>query len=371
MMMQILTKMAPDIRAPLFSVFLLAAACNVQAEPYLALYKGMQCSSCHSHPAGGGLRNAYGNVFAQTELPVERVGNADAALWTGEVLEWLSVGADLRAEYQSVDTPGAESTSEFDISRGTVYLEAKIIPNRLSVYLDQQVAPGSSLNREAYIRLNSRDRRFHFAAGQFFLPFGLRLQDDTAFIREVTGVNFAIPDRGVQAGFESGPWAAQVSITNGSGGGSETDTGKQVSLVASYVRPLWRVGISANSNNADLGDRQMQGLFVGVKTGPVVWLAEADFIADDVNSGGEQDSIAGFLEANWLLRNGHNVKISYDYFDPDDDLSEDHQVRYSLVWEFTPMQFLQGRFGARLYDGIPQINRQNRDEFFAELHGFF
>ncbi|MGI9203340.1 MAG: hypothetical protein ACR2Q3_04995, partial [Woeseiaceae bacterium] len=81
--------------------------------------------------------------------------------------------------------------------------------------------------------------------------------------------------------------------------------------------------------------------------------------------------VAGLLEANWLLRSGHNVKISYDYFDPDDDLSEDHQVRYSLIWEFTPIQFLQGRFGARLYDGTPQVNRQNRDEFFAELHGFF
>jgi len=35
------------------------------------------------------------------------------------------------------------------------------------------------------------------------------------------------------------------------------------------------------------------------------------------------------------------------------------------------MQFLQGRLGARIYDGIPQVNLQNRDEFFAELHGFF
>ncbi|MGI9260555.1 MAG: hypothetical protein ACR2QR_00895 [Woeseiaceae bacterium] len=369
--MKTLIKMAPDIRAPVLFLCLVATAWPVQAEPYLAVYKGMQCSSCHSHPAGGGLRNAYGNVFAQTELPAERVGSADAALWTGQVFDWLSVGADLRAEYRTVDTPETESTSEFDISRGTVYLEAKIIPNRLSVYLDQQVAPGSSLNREAYIRINSRDQRFHFAAGQFFLPFGLRLQDDTAFIREVTGINFTIPDRGIQAGFEAGPWSAQLAVTNGSGGGSEIDTGKQISVVASYVRPRWRLGVSTNSNNADVGDREMQGVFLGLKTGPVIWLAEADIISDDVSSGSERDAIAGLVEANWLIRTGHNLKISYDYFDPDDDVSEDHQVRYSLVWEFTPMQFLQGRFGTRIYDGIPQISRQNRDEFFAELHGFF
>ncbi len=356
---------------PLAIVCLGLTPTSAVAEPYLAQFKGMQCSSCHSHPSGGGLRNTYGNAFAQTELPAERIGNAAASLWTGRVLEWLSVGADLRAAYQSVDTPGSETTSSFDVSRGTVYLEASVIPNRLSVYLDQQVAPGSSLNREAYVRLNTQDRRFHFIAGQFFLPYGLRLQDDSAFIRQFTAVNFTIPDRGIQAGFESGPWSTQLSVTNGSGGGAELDTGKQVSAVASFVKPLWRLGVSANSNNADAGDRNMQNIFFGLKTGPIVWLTEVNLITDDVAAGGEQDAVAGLLEANWFIRRGHNLKISYDYFDPNSDLSEDHQVRYNLIWEYTPMQFLQGRFGARLYEGTPQVNAQNRDVFFAEIHGFF
>jgi len=344
---------------------------TANAEPYLAVYKGMQCSSCHSHPAGGGLRNNYGNTFAQTELPVERIGDNDAELWTGEVLSWLSVGGDLRAEYRYVDTPNSESASEFDVVRGAVYVEAHIIPDRLSVYLDQQVAPGASLNREAYVRLNSRSQKFFLAAGQFFLPYGLRLQDDTAFVRQVTGINFTVPDRGVQFGYESQSWTTQLSVTNGSGGGSETDKGKQVSLVTSYVRPRWRVGASINFNDADVGDRQMQNIFVGFKTGQIMWLAEADLITDDTPNSPERDSTAGFVEANWMLRRGHNIKLSYGYFDPDNDVNEDHQARYSVVWEYTPMQFLQGRFGARFYDGIPQSDVQNRDEFFAEIHGFF
>lgn len=359
------------VRVPMLVVVFTLVTMPAQAEPYFALQKGLQCSSCHSHPAGGGLRTVYGNTYAQLELPVERAGDKNASLWTGEVLEWLSVGANLRAEYLSVDTPGAETTSEFDIVRGTIYIEAQVIPNRLSLYLDQQVAPGASLNREAYLRLNSVDRRFSFVAGQFFLPYGIRLQDDTAFIRRFTGINFNIPDRGIQAGFESGPWSTQLSVTNGSGGGSEIDTGKQVSGIASFVKPLWRVGVSVNSNNADGGDRLMQNVFVGLKTGPIVWLAEANLIADDLVAGGERDGVAGLLEANWLIRRGHNLKLSYDYFDPDTDLSENHLVRFSLVWEYTPMQFLQARLGARAYDGIPQISFQNRDEFFAEIHGFF
>lgn len=342
-----------------------------KAEPFLAVMKGMQCSTCHSHPAGGGKRNAYGNVYAQTELPAQRLGDTSSELWTGEITDWLSVGGNLRAEFRYVDVPQEDSASEFSINRGTVYAEARLIPNRLSLYLDQQVAPGSSLNREAYVRLNSASSRFQIMAGQFFLPYGLRLQDDTAFIRQATGINFNNPDRGVQFGFEQGAWSSQLSITNGSGGGSETDSGKQVSLVANYVKSSWRAGISFNNNDSDAGDRQMQNVFFGLKTGPLVWLAEADLIIDDLPTGGSTDSVAGLIEANWIFRKGHNLKFSYDYFDPDRDTSEDQQVRYSLLWEYTPVQFLQGRLGVRLHDGVPQNNFQNRDEYFAELHGFF
>ena len=350
----------------------IAASCwatRATAEPYLAVYKGMQCSTCHIHPAGGGMRTPYGNVYAQTELAeTTSTGNE---LWTGEVVSWLSVGGDLRAEYRYVETPNADSTSTFDLVKGTAYVEARIVPGRLSIYIDQQLAPGASLNREAYIRLNSRTGRFFLNAGQFFLPFGHRLQDDTAFIRQMTGINFTVPDRGVQGGYESGPWNAQISVTNGSGGGRELDRGKQIGLSVRHVRSRWRVGASANTNDSDFGDRNLFALFAGVRTGPVAWLAEIDRISDAMPGLPDRDAIAGLLEANWVYRQGHSLKASYDYFDPDDDASEDHRARYSLVWEYTPMPFLQVRAGARLHDGVPESDLENRNEFFAELHAFF
>ena len=339
------------------------------AEPYLAVYKGLQCSGCHSHPAGGGKRNAYGNAFAQTEMPSQQLGDAD--VWSGELGKWLAIGGNLRAEYRYIDTPNQPEVSGFDVSRGTVYLEANLIPGRLSLYVDQQFAPGGSLNREAYVKVQGGAGKWHLAAGQFFLPYGLRLQDDTAFIRQATGVNFNNPDRGLQVGYESGPWSTMLSLTNGSGGVVDNDTGKQVSFVANYAVERWRAGLSFNFNDDDFGDRQMQNLFFGLRTGPIAWLAEVDWINDDVPLVGERDSLAAFAEANWLFAKGHNVKISYDYFDPDDGVSEDHQARYSIVWEHTPMQFLQGRIGVRSYDGTPQVDTENRDEFFVELHGFF
>jgi hypothetical protein len=77
------------------------------------------------------------------------------------------------------------------------------------------------------------------------------------------------------------------------------------------------------------------------------------------------------LEGNWRVRKGHNLKLGYEYLDPDRDRGEDQQERYSLVWEYSPIQFIQSRVGIRLYNGIPNFAVSNRDELFAELHVYF
>lgn len=347
---------------------LLSSGEHAAAEPYLAVQKGMQCSNCHSSPAGGGKRTVYGNVFAQSELAARRLGDGKA--WTGEVTKWLAIGADLRASFEDIDVPNRSGTSDIDFNRGTFYAEATLIPNRLSLYVDEQFSPNDFETREIYVRLNSKDAKWFVAGGEFYLPYGLRLQDDTAFVRQATGINFANTDRGLLGGYNFGPWSTIASITDGSGAGRD-GAGNQVSLISSYTQATWRAGVSVNVNDDDAGDRTMFGLFGGLKTGPFAWLAEIDSISDNVSPGVTADAFAGLLEANWTIRGKNNLKLSYDYLDPNIDISEDQQVRYSLVWEHSPMQFIQARIGYRLYDGIPQVDAQNRKVFFAELHGFF
>jgi hypothetical protein len=348
-------------------VLLVAATDAARAEPYIAVQKGMQCSYCHSSPAGGGMRNVYGNVFAQSELAARRFG--DRKLWTGELNKWLSVGANLRGSYVQAKVPNRSTTSDSQIDRGTVYVEASIIPRRLSVYVDHQVVPDDAINREAYLRINSKNTKWFASIGRFYLPYGLRLQDDSAFIRLATGANFANSDRGIQAGYNSGPWSIIASLTEPTG--STNGSTKEFSVVSTYVQAKWRAGFSANVNNDDGGERSMFGLFGGLKTGPVAWLAEIDSIRDEIPSGSDVRAFAGLLEANWTFWRHNNLKISYDYLDPNNGISEDHQVRYSVVWEHSPFQFFQARVGYRLYDGIPQVDAQNRELFFVELHGFF
>src|SRR6185503_12600267 len=164
------------------------------------------------------------------------------------------------------------------------------------------IAPDSSDNREAYLLLTPKNGKFRIKAGQMFVPFGLRLQDDSAFVRQATGVNFLTPDDGIELGVELAKWSAQVAVIDGVAGADD-----QISASAVYVQPTWRVGASVNTSEDPFGDRQMQSVFAGLKTGPLSWLAEVSVIKDE-SPFIERDFYATLVEGNWRLRKGHNLK---------------------------------------------------------------
>jgi hypothetical protein len=341
------------------------------AEPYLAAQTGLKCVQCHVNPTGGGLRNAFGNSFAQMNMPQRQLRKEGDEPWTGMIGKYLAIGGNLRANYNYSDVPGQGRDNEFDIEEGRLYADVSIIPNRLSVYVDELVAPGNADNREAHVRFWVREGSLYVKGGRLYLPFGWRLEDDTAFTRQLSGINMTTPDNGFEVGLETGPWSAQLAVANGTGGGQEDDSGKQASLRAEFVQPVWRIGVSASANDADVGDRNAFAVHGAIRTGPIVWLGEVDYIEDDSLADSGRSQIATLLEADWRLYAGHNLKLTFEYFEPDDDLDEDEQNRTSLVYELTPVEFLQFRLGARIYDGIPQSDVQNRKFYFLQMHGFF
>ncbi len=358
------------LRRALWLIVGLFAAQAVWAEPQFAVQTGLKCVACHSNPTGGGLRNAFGSNWGQTELP-SRYVDVGEERWSGAVSRYLSVGANLRATGSYFDVPNESVQNEFDIEEARLYIELNAIPNRFSIYFDQRIAPGSSNNLEAYGRYWSASHAWYVKAGQMYLPYGLRIEDDSAFIREVPGINFATPDRGVELGLELAQWSAQLAVTNGTAGGPEEDRGKQYSARLEHVQSIWRLGISANFNDSEAGERRLGSIFAGVRTGPIAWLGEAGYIADKSFLEGERKQQVGLVEANWLVRKGHNLKLTAEYFEPDDDIDEDERARYSVVYEHTPIQFMQIRLGARVYDGIPQSNLDNRRLAFVQLNGYF
>lgn len=354
----------------LFALVFLVGGSATMAEPYFAVQTGLKCMSCHVNPTGGGMRNEFGSAWGQNVLPAQYV-DVGTDRWTGKVSKYLGLGANVRATASYTDIPHQPAQSQFDLDEARLYVELAAIPDKLSVYFDQHIAPGGSTNLEAYGRYWWGNRTWYVQAGQMYLPYGLRLEDDSAFIREEPGINFATPDKGVQLGLETAQWSAQLAITNGTASGPEEDQGKQYSLRAEYVRSVWRAGVSANFNDTESGDRKMANVFAGLRTGPVAWLGEADYIVDKGFAEGQRKQWVGLIEANWLMRQGHNLKLTAEYFEPDSDVDEDERARYSAVYEYTPVQFLQLRLGARLYDGIPQNNLDNRALAFAQVNAYF
>jgi hypothetical protein len=206
-------------------------------------------------------------------------------------------------------------------------------------------------------------------AGQFYLPFGWRLQDNSAFVRQVSGITMNAPDSGIEASMESGPWSAQVALTNGVGN-TGTGSGHQLTGQLAWVQTRGRIGVAASSTSSDAGDRNMVAGFAGLRTGPLTWLGEVDLVRDEGFPEGRRSLLAALGEVNWTFRRGHNLKLTGEYFDPDRDVREDQKSRISLAYEWTPWPFVQLRLGARWWDGIPQNALDNRRLLFLEVHGF-
>lgn len=351
---------------------------TVLAEPYIAQRYNLQCSACHTNVTGGGKRNDTGVAYASA-LTDNHVENPLRA----RLVEAIAIGGNFRTDlnYTQFDDPDSnaqgvtgerlDDTSAFGISNGALYLDFAL-GERLALYLDQQVAPQGGRTREAFGLVRKVvDEQDYVKAGKFFLPYGLRLQDDNAFIREQTGFNFDNSDIGVEYGAERGPIAYAIAVTNGTQGAGENNTDKQVSSLISFVQPGYRLGASFAKNNAINGTSQtLYGVFGGLTLGNWVFLGELDRMRTDA-AGVTTTALLGYLSLDYLLTTSTNVKLSYDYVDPNDDIDEEERTRISLLGETFLNQFSQLRYGLRRYDGIPQNTFQNQSQLFMEYHLFF
>lgn len=347
-------------------VTIIFVAMNAAAEPFLAVENGFHCMQCHISPTGGGLRNQYGALFSQTQLPA-RVSSSDK-LWMGGFADRFTLGSDVRVSSRQIDIDYVDDNQDFSTDRITLYVGVQL-NDRVSLYLDEKIAPGGSINRAAWVRLNLSDS-LYLRAGKMFLPFGLRLEDDTAFIRQLSNINFNTADNGVEIGYIRDAWSFQLAATNGTGGAAEIDDGKQFSFMGTYVQPGWRVGISVNVNHSDTVDRTMAGIFVGLRTGQVTWLLEYDRVDDRQPGVPDRELSLGFVEANIRIAQGHYIKITGETAMHDSNSMAD-QVRYAVEYQYFPLSFTQLRLGARKYESDDPDPFQNRNEIFAQLHVFF
>lgn len=338
-------------------------------EPYLAIRTGFRCSHCHTNRTGGGKRNDFGVVFSQTRLPALVVGRGTPGPFLStRIGELLSLGGNLRVR-TTREVTGDSPKNPIDITEGTLYGELRLVPDRLTVYVDQLIAPGTPRTRELFLLIDLPAYSY-LKAGRFFLPYGFRLLDDLAFIRQRTGFNYNNSDLGIELGLEPGPLSLAIAVTNGTQGAAETNSSKQVTGMAALVFDRFRFGGSASHNQSPSGKRDVAGAFGGFRLGRFVFLGELDYIYDDPPDGRRGDELAAFVEGDLLLAQGVNLKVAYGFLDPDRDIGENARTRLRVGLEPFITQFLQVAIFYTVVEDIPQATT-DRDELSVELHGFF
>ncbi|NQY89962.1 MAG: hypothetical protein HRT51_19910 [Colwellia sp.] len=333
------------------------------AEPYIAIQTGYQCGMCHTNATGGGQRTTFGNQFALQQLTAGSTSATNSA-WTGMLNDVISVGGNARMSASRFTVDDREDNVDFSVERASLYLNFNL-SEQVSFYIDQQVAPSTSVNRELWARLNQDN--WYLKAGKLFTPFGWRIEDDSAFIRQVTGINFNSGDLGVELGFNGDNINFQLAATNGNGGASDIDDTKQLTARFVWIEPDWRAGVSLYNNNTKLGERNMHGIFAGAKLWLISWLFEYDIIKDTGFDNIDVTQDVVLIEANILLGQGHNLKLTLERL----MLAQANSERWSIVYEYFPMAFTQIRTGFRYQDSDKNIETADSKESFVELHIFF
>ena len=362
---------------------LVAAAPAARAEPYLRVRAGAKCRDCHTNQTGGGKRTPFAQIHAHDILndldllPIPRGVKA----FTGEVNSWISLGSDLRVRNTTVfqdhirngrvdhNTAFRERvlSNDSDVNEFLGYLQVDLWPDVATLYVDESLNGGAN-NREVFGLL----RGFlpwdtYVKAGRMFPAFGLRVQDDEAFIRARSGFTFQNPDEGAEIGLAPGPFFLASTVTNGQDGDKDvqaTVNGYAVLQELPVVRNL--MGGASFARQSD--KRNVAAVYGGSNLWRFTYLGEVDFIHDhQVSTVGKRDQLAAYAEVDFLLFDWLNIRGTFDFVKVSHDQD---QTRYAIGLEPFINRVIQPRIQYRINNGVPTQPDDNTAELVVELHFF-
>jgi hypothetical protein len=270
-----------------------------------------------------------------------------------------------------------------DVTEAVGFLEVRLIPERLSFYVDQRVAPTTN-NREAFGLLYLPWWDSFVKAGRMFLPYGLQLQDDHAFIRggsngsANTGFSFEQNQAAFELGVQPGPFSFILAVSEGASGDRDVQITGTASAMLTDLPVVRNVLLGSSfSRVGPTGSETVEvGFFGGTNIQRLTFLGEADF-REDRNSSTSGQRLGTFIaygEADYLLFDWLNLKGAVDYADDDGTLSNranDSENRVSVGLEPFLNRFFQPRLFYRVSNGVRANPSHNQDILLAELHFFF
>jgi hypothetical protein len=386
----------------LFGAGMLWVPAPSQAEPYMAVREGYKCSQCHVNKTGGGARNEYANVYMQTRMSANpgTVGEG-SDVGTGHVANNLSVGADVRAAFESSKFTHGSGTSSFNRDAACeschagakngvgqagggklaeAFMRYQPVPDVVSIVYSVNAVP-TLASRDFYGLVESViPANGYVKAGAFKLPNGLDNTWDTPFQHAAQGgyqglVGFeTVYATGVEVGFEPGAFSFSLSATNPEAGNqAKVPTEKRYFFTASAVGRAGMIGVNyAVDPVAAKETHTLTSGFLGTSFGRVTVLGQVDRI-DDAGFGVKTLSQEARLgEVDLLIARGHNLKYQIETRDPNLAKTKDTRDRQSVIYEPFLTPYLQLRVGYRAYNGPDQtVTGIKGEQWFGEAHFVF
>jgi hypothetical protein len=354
------------------------------AEPYLMVREGAKCSACHTNETGGGKRTAFAHIHASDILHDLDILPIPPGVkpFNGELNQWMSIGSDLRVRNTTVfedhpdaagDVPSNKAfrrhvkSNDFTLNEFLFYGQVDLWPDIVTTYVDEDFTNGAN-NREAFGLLHGiLPWESYVKAGRFFPTYGLRVQDDEAFVRSHTGFTFQNHDEGVELGTQPGPVFLASSITNGTGG--DTDVAATVNAYTVFENvPVVRNVMAGGSFARESNKRDYGCIYFGSNLWHFTYLGEFDWIDDrKTGSPGVNDQFASYAELDYLVFGWLNLRGTFEFLGVTNDRN---QTRYTIGAEPFINRVIQPRIQYRINNGIPSQPAQNQPELWVELHLF-
>ncbi len=335
---------------------------TAHALPRFAIRTGAKCQSCHVNPTGKGMRNAFGFSYGSEELPIPTYKEATALDdFSPNLTQYLSIGADYRTLffYNQIN-----KTSSFFQMQGNLYFNLRL-NKKVSVYVDKELY-GSF---EAFGLAKILPLDGYLKLGQFMPAYGTKVDDHNLFIRGgpydprifggefppgyPLGLNFGagMEDDGIELGFAPSIFTFEAGVFNGLPGGGLIATNatgyKTISVRGDATIKTedinFNVGGSFYSHPSATGTRTFYGAFGAVSLFKNLTLnSEVDFVKTPF---GAHDStgIMYYNELNYLLTTGVDLKLGYEFYDPNKDIKNGSFSVITLGAEFFPLSGVEVR----------------------------
>ena len=386
--------------APLFLV-----PTTGKGTPLYAARTGLACANCHFDPNGGGPRNAFGFAFAKNRhsTDAETSGVSKDLDLTNKVSEQLPLyfGVNQRLMMLAEDASDAQGLDRFGFynMESAIHLAFQPHPRLTLVYTNDGLDDGPRVTREAWGMVGIGN--CYLRAGEFRVPFGLRMDDHTVATRngflDFQGGARILPydprfgDEGIELGGTHGLHYGRIAFTNGVSSpiGAGSTHAQAVSAKIGYAGTSFQDGFSGY-------DEWNEATSFGAQTRASRWGWYGTAHRGQVSLIGEvvagTDQYAGvpigppfpplpefkvnllgwFVEGDYQANRALNVRARYDRMETNrssnpvirDDAS---YSRYALEGDIVPIPFAELRWTLRLIDPDLQ-GEDNEKQAYVQLH---